>query len=130
MPSPQKTLTISEYKKMRAKKIKEADVQDEILKYLALRGVIAFHIPNRGLYDKRTNRYNRVDKHHVPGVPDLAIILKDGRTVWAECKRPEGGVLSAAQQHLLGQLTQLGHLAVVVMSVEELETFLRTRGLI
>ena len=127
---PQATIPIKDWSRSRSLEATEADVQGQILNYLALRNVLAFHIPNHGKLDEKTGRWNRVDRHHVAGVPDLAILLKDGRVVWAECKRPDGGVLSPAQHHLLGLLTQLGHMAIVVRSVAEIETFLQSRNLI
>lgn len=127
---PQRTLTTAEYKHERAKTVTEADVQHHILNYLALCGVVAFWIPNHGKMDPKTGRYNRVDAHHIKGVPDLAVILKGGRTAWFEVKRPDDGVVSPAQQHLLGLLVQMGHVAAVVRSVEEVQTILHSRGLL
>ena len=107
----------------------EKEIQDNILEWLSLKGMVAFHIPNHGKYDAKTNRYNITDRHHVPGVPDICVILKNGKTLWIEVKR-FGGPISRDQLKFLSHLNNMGHLATVAHSVEETETFMRTRGLL
>ena len=127
---PQASITVEEWKNMNLRRVTEAEVQAEIITWLAGMGLVAFVIPNRGMYDPRTNRYNRVDQHHIAGIPDVAVVLPQGRVAWLEIKRPVGGIVSPAQHSILSLLTQMGHPACVVRSVVEVETFMRSRGLI
>lgn len=57
------------------------------------------------------------------GFPDLAFILPDGITYYAELKRPDGGALSPEQKVYRGRLLPLGRWALV-RSIEDMEAAL------
>lgn len=107
----------------------EADIQASIIEWLWVQGLLAFHIPNRGLWNRKTRRYNIVDRHHLPGIPDLCVPMKGGKTFWIECKRYGEGP-TPDQVRFLAKLGYLGHHVVVAHSVGEVETYMRTNGLL
>lgn len=107
----------------------EQIVQERVLSWLKFRGFLAWHVPNRGLYDSKTNRYNLVDRWHVPGVPDIEVALPGGVTVRIELKSITGRV-SPEQSALIARLDALGHPTFVARCVEDVETFFRSRGYI
>lgn len=56
------------------------------------------------------------------GVPDRMILLPGGRVIFAETKRPRGGVLSERQKWWRRELQNLGFLYTVVWTMEDVET--------
>lgn len=65
--------------------------------------------------------------HPVKGVSDIYAI-KDGVTLWIECKRPVGGVLSVDQRNFLDAMNRHGAVGIVVNSIESLEAQLKEAG--
>lgn len=108
---------------------REKILQNQVLCWLNFYKFLAYHIPNRGLYSGRTKRYNIVDKWFVPGVPDIEVILSEGRTVRIELK-DRAGVVSEAQEKMLERLAALGHEAFVARDLETVETYFRQHGYI
>lgn len=54
------------------------------------------------------------------GVPDRICILPNGQVVFVELKSPNGkGRLSIKQKKMLEKLTNLGHRAICIKSLEE-----------
>ena len=106
----------------------EKEIQSAILHYLWSIGYPAFHVPNHGKYDPRTNRYNRVDKDHIPGVPDIVCPCEDGRCVFFEVKS-DSGVTTQAQYDYGIRLIKMGHHYMVVRSVAEVRSCLSEWGL-
>ena len=106
----------------------ERDIQSGILHYLWSIGYPAFHVPNHGKFDSATNRYNRVDRDHVAGVPDIVCPCKGGRTVYFEVKSATG-TTSKAQLDYGMRLIRDGHNYMVVRSVAEVRQHLSAWGL-
>lgn len=65
--------------------------------------------------------------HAVAGVSDIYAI-KDGVSIWIECKRPVGGRLSDGQINFLDAMNRNGAVGIVVNSIESLETQLKEAG--
>ena len=107
----------------------EKVVQSHILAFLRGHGFFVWSIPNRGLYDARRNRYDRVDDGHVAGIPDLEVALPVGVTVRIEVKAADGKV-SPAQKAVMERLGQLGHPTFVARCVDDVDTFFRQHGYI
>ena len=57
------------------------------------------------------------------GVPDRIVLLPMGRIIFAEVKRPRGGVLSPMQKKWRQWLTKLGFTCEVVWNNEDLLSF-------
>ncbi len=88
----------------------EAIVQARIQGALKVCGYLSIHIPNRGLYNARTRRYNVVnDPYFLPGIPDLCVLLPESRLLWVEVKSATGK-RSPAQIHVAEEiLPRYGH---------------------
>jgi hypothetical protein len=56
---------------------------------------------------------------------DRIIILPEGRTIWCEVKRPEGGRYSKHQDETLKRLTEMGHACARVKTKDEVDLLLR-----
>ena len=65
--------------------------------------------------------------HAVAGVSDIYAI-KDGVSIWIECKRPVGGRLSDGQRNFLDAMNRNGAVGIVVNSIESLENQLKEAG--
>lgn len=57
-------------------------------------------------------------KNPSPGITDL-IVLLPSRTIWAELKRPKGGVQSVEQKSFQKACEEMGHTYVIWKSVED-----------
>lgn len=125
--------TIGEYMKSKRGGLRgkqghpEQDLQDALLGALRLHKVFAFPLPNRGLFNPQTKRYNRTEKHHVAGVPDVCVALNGGKVLWVELKAPDGRP-SSEQIAFHIRLRGLGHDCMIAWSVEEVLARLRQLG--
>ena len=79
--------------------------QKAIVKWLENRGFFVFHIPNHKEMHK--------DPGAMSGIPDLQIVLPEGKVIWMELKRREGGRLSPVQKEVHKRLEELGHIVIV-----------------
>ena len=103
----------------------EAKIQQEIgnwfinnygLKHSEPKRII-FAIANGGKRDLREAKSLKL-QHVKAGIPDMQIILENGRVVWVEVKT-EKGVLSAVQKLVMQDIEDLGHHYLVVRSLED-----------
>ena len=67
--------------------------------------------------------------HAVNGVSDIYAV-KNGISIWIECKRPVGGKVSEAQRNFLDAMNRNGAVGIVVNSIESLEEQLREAGVL
>lgn len=67
--------------------------------------------------------------HPVSGVSDIYAV-KDGVSIWIECKRPVGGKLSDGQKRFLDAMNRNGAVGIVVNGIESLESQLKEAGVI
>lgn len=97
----------------------EAAVQKQIVEYIraVLPKAIVAAIPN-GSQRTASGRPANAVAGLLPGMPDLVIVLPEGKVLWAEIKSEKGRV-SPAQLNVHGQLNALGHVCVVLRSVED-----------
>jgi hypothetical protein len=97
----------------------EAAVQKQIVEYIRAvlpRSIVAA-IPN-GSQRTASGRPANAVAGLLPGMPDLVVVLPEGKVLWAEIKSDKGRV-SPAQLNVHGQLNSLGHVCVVLRSVED-----------
>lgn len=105
----------------------EREVQDRILAALQGRGLLAFHIPNHGRYNPKTRQYTIVDKYHVPGIPDIAVVLPNGRMLWIEVKSM-AGTQSVEQMEVEKRLRAMGHPYVLARTLDDVLVPMRQCG--
>lgn len=60
----------------------------------------------------------------VRGMPDRIVMLPGGVIVWAELKKPKGGIVSEVQRHRHRKLRQLGQQVVVLWSKADVDRFM------
>lgn len=104
-------------------------IQNQILTWLRFKGFLAWHIPNHGLFSRRTGRYNIVDHWHVPGIPDLEVVIPGGLTVRIEVKS-KSGRLSEHQQAMIQRLSTMGHPCLVARSLSDVEKYFKEGGFV
>lgn len=76
------------------------------------RDLILFAIPNGGKRGIKTAV--KLKKEGVyPGTPDIQILLPNGKTVFIEMKKQEGGKLSSKQLEFINKSQSLGHTVIV-----------------
>jgi hypothetical protein len=104
-------------------KVKEADVLRAVDQWLALRRIPHWRINSGGLKDN----HGRLVRFGARGMADFYAIgpAPEGKSIWIECKRPDGGVVSAAQREFLDMINRHGGVGIVVNSVESLEQQLK-----
>ena len=105
---------------------REGDVMNAVAQWLALKKIPHWRINSGAL---KTQRGNLV-RFGARGMADIYAIGPDGISVWIECKRPNGGVVSEAQREFLDCVNRNGGVGIVVSSVESLELQLKEAGVI
>ena len=107
-------------------KVKEADVLKAVEIWLTIKKIPHWRINSGAL---KTDR-GRLVRFGAPGMSDFYAIGRDGRSIWIECKRPQGGVVSATQKIFLDSINRHGGIGIVVNSTESLELQLKEAGVI
>jgi hypothetical protein len=104
-------------------RVKEADVLRAVDQWFALRRIPHWRVNSGGL----KNNYGRLVRFGAKGMADFYAIgpAPEGKSIWIECKRPDGGVVSAAQQEFLDCINRHGGVGIVVNSIESLEQQLK-----
>jgi hypothetical protein len=103
---------------------REAPVVKAALEYLELKGVPCWRI-NSGAY--KTERGGFV-RYGAKGMSDIHAIGREGVSIWIECKKPKGGVLSEEQKKFLDKVNESGGIGIVVNSIESLKIQLEGAG--
>lgn len=109
-------------------KIKESDIQKQIVKYLRLKKIRHFAVPNEQTVKilkmfKIPDRisfaiYGKMEAMGLtPGIPDLCIIPGKGKTYYMEVKKPGKG-LTKDQPEVHHYLNENGYEVVIVFSLE------------
>lgn len=76
------------------------------------RDLIIFSIPNGGKRGFKT-AVKLKKEGQLSGVSDLCVLLPNGKTVFIEMKKQEGGVLSNVQKDFINKSQSLGHTVIV-----------------
>lgn len=108
-------------------RILERDVVRGCLEFLQYKGIMAWR-QNSGAIPTGKGGYRSF--RGMPGQSDIIGVLAGGRFLAIEAKRPKGGRLSPEQETFLDRVSDLGGLALVVRSTEELEADLKEAGII
>jgi hypothetical protein len=109
-------------------KIMEADVLQAVDQWLSLKRIPHWRMNSGGLKDSR----GRLVRFGARGMADFYAIgpAPEGKSIWIECKRPNGGVVSVAQREFLDCINRHSGVGIVVHSVEDLEEQLKEAGVI
>ena len=111
-------------------KIRESEVLRQVEEWLTLHRV--WHMRcNNAAGKAQSGQFMRsftYNGHAVNGVSDIYAV-KDGVSIWIECKRPSGGKLSDAQKNFLDAMNRNGAVGIVVNGIESLESQLKEAGL-
>ena len=104
----------------------EKDILDACLDFLRLHPKVAFAYRNNTGMMKATDAHGhtRYVKFGPVGSPDIVGMLKGGRALYCEVKRPNN-LPSDEQEAFLAAVTKGGGLGCWVTSVEQLHLFLR-----
>lgn len=116
-------------KKEISKNIKEAVVLKQVEEWLTLHRI--WHMRcNNAAGKAQSGMFMRsftCNGHSVKGVSDIYAI-KDGVSLWIECKRPVGGIISPDQREFLDAMNRNGAVGIVVNGIESLELQLKEAG--
>lgn len=111
------------------KLIKESTVLKQVEEWLTVHKI--WHMRcNNSAGKAQSGRFMRsftYNGHAVDGVSDIYAV-KDGVSIWIECKRPVGGRLSEGQRNFLDAMNRHGAVGIVVNSIESLENQLKEAG--
>ncbi len=102
--------------------INEKAIENNILSYLKIKGIFAYKQENQGTYDQKLGRWRRKSSHRMIGIPDIKI--PGGRSCYIEVKSPTGRV-SPAQKIFMDKVNELGGLAFVARSLNDVEEKLK-----
>ena len=91
-------------------------VERQIVLALERRGALVVKIPNEALWRQRV-------RYTLRGMPDLIVLLPQGRVVFLEVKRPKGRP-TPYQLEVHERLRGMGHEVYIVRSAEEALTYL------
>lgn len=112
-------------------RIREAEILRQIEEWLTLRRI--WHMRcNNAAGKAQSGQFMRsftCNGHAVNGVSDIYAV-KDGISIWIECKKPVGGRVSDAQRRFLDAMNRNGAVGIVVNSIESLEEQLKEAGVI
>lgn len=113
------------------RKIREAEILRQVEEWLSLRHI--WHMRcNNSAGKAQSGQFMRsfsCNGHAVNGVSDIYAV-KDGTSIWIECKRPVGGKVSEAQRNFLDAMNRNGAVGIVVNSIESLESQLKEAGIV
>jgi hypothetical protein len=106
--------------------IKEADVIKAVDRWLSFKKIPHWRVNSGALLNER----RRLVRFGSKGMSDFFAIGPGGISIWIECKRPRGGVVSAAQKEFLDCINRHGGIGIIVSSIESLELQLKEAGVI
>ena len=113
------------------KAVRESVVLRQVEEWLTLRHI--WHMRcNNSAGKAQSGQFMRsftCNGHAVSGVSDIYAV-KDGVSIWIECKRPVGGKLSDGQRNFLDAMNRNGAVGIVVNGIESLESQLKEAGVI
>ena len=113
------------------KAVRESVVLHQVEEWLTLRHI--WHMRcNNSAGKAQSGQFMRsftCNGHAVSGVSDIYAV-KDGVSIWIECKRPVGGKLSDGQRNFLDAMNGNGAVGIVVNGIESLEKQLKEAGVI
>lgn len=123
-------VTAAPCRRVRPKSRAESAIQADIVDFLRA-ALPASYLPYanaNGAQRTASGRAANAVPGLTPGIPDLSVACPGGTILYFEVKRP-GGVLSPAQEDIIGRLQKAGGFVAVVTSMDDVEIALRTWGI-
>lgn len=100
--------------------MKENDIQNQILDYLALqKGIYFYRSNNTGLYDATKKIFRKRRAYCPNGIPDI-IVIKNGLFIGIEVKK-KGSYLSPDQRIFQKNVEAAGGVYVLARSIDDLK---------
>jgi hypothetical protein len=90
----------------------ESKEQIALVRNFRNKGYFVFHVPNGGKRSM-TEAIKMKAEGVVAGIPDLCMVLPEGKVIWIELKRRKGGTVSPVQKEVHKRLEELGHIVIV-----------------
>ena len=107
----------------------EKHLQKDIMNAIRAHGLWVVKVEVQGSIQRTGAGTAVLRPSQLAGFPDLLVIGPEGTTAWLEVKTPKGRT-SALQDGRLARLSQLGHVAAVVRSVDQALAVLKTNQFI
>lgn len=107
-------------------KQKEKEIENHILKVLRMRGIFAWKVKSMGTFDTKRGVFRAPSPLYMKGVSDILGCLEGGRFLAIEVKS-EKGKLTPEQRTFLERVHELGGVAMVARSVDDVMQKLFTR---
>ncbi len=99
------------------KKLKESDIEKQILHWLSLNKIFAWKTKTVGTFDPTSRRFRSTPKHYMKGVSDI-IGIWGRRPLAIEVKRPKC-YPSPEQRVFMQSFNDAGGIAFVARSIED-----------
>ncbi len=102
-----------------SKVIPEKQIENEILRWLAYKGIFAWKNQSVGIYNPIRKAFMRsTNPYHIKGVSDILGVMKDGRILAIECKSKYGKP-SPEQTLFIQKINDNGGKAFIARSLNE-----------
>tara|TARA_R110000822_G_scaffold41920_2_gene114472 strand:+ start:216 stop:551 length:336 start_codon:yes stop_codon:yes gene_type:complete len=90
----------------------ESKEQIALVRNLRANGYFIFHVPNGGKRSM-TEAIRMKAEGVMAGIPDLCLVMPEGKMIWIELKRRKGGTVSKVQKEIHARLEALGHIVII-----------------
>ncbi len=102
-------------------KIREKQIENEILSFLKMKGVFCFKVESQGTFDSVKKVYRRKNSiHRMLGISDICGIWADGQFLAIEVKSATGR-LSLEQMAFLDSVNAEGGIGFMARSVDDVK---------
>lgn len=102
----------------------ERSEQVAVVNWARREGLFIYAVPNGG----RRNAKEAMGLKRegvLAGIPDLQVVLPDGRVLWVEMKKRKGGTVSKVQKDIHTKLEELGHSVCVAKGAKEAVEYIK-----
>ena len=104
-------------------KISENAVTNEILEYLAWKGIYAWKNKNIPTFDPKRNVFRRAGKYEIRGVSDIIGVMQNGTILCIECKTGYNKA-SDVQNEFIDNINKAGGIAFVAYGIDDVKKYL------
>lgn len=105
----------------------ESQLVNALIEEMLYRGIICWRNNNTPVFDATRQLYRKMPKFSMPGIPDIAGIMPDGRALFIEVKLPKGKI-SPAQAAFIYKAKALRAIAFVARNSQDIHTAFQQAG--